>query len=291
MKKINGLLVIVVIMVAAFIIGCDKTKEYTTIVPPKQAHFLYNSIGTYYIKDDPNSVFKLPIGLTKASSTPTVVNVTVTSNTGAALGTQYTLPATSVTIPAGKVVDSLSIKGLFAGYNSATTRVDTLLITIQSGDYPQSDVNYTYKLVLRKYCDVIESQLTGNYTSTKDYYNVTTVSGGSYTTSISNWVGTSATTATVIIKNLGATSDVGFGPFLPTDAAATGLTATLNWTNPANFTVTIPSQNYVSSLYTYGASTISGSGTFSSCDQSFNIGYVVRVSVGSFSGQSSILKR
>lgn len=290
MKKITGLLGLVACATVA-LTGCDKTKEYDVIVPPSQATFLYKSIGTYYIKNAPTSTYKIPIGLTKASSTPTVVNVTVTSNTGAQLGTQYTLPSLSVTIPAGKVVDTLVVNGIFSGYNTPTPRVDTLKFAIQSGDYPKSDYNDTFKLVLRKYCDVLESELVGDYNSTRDYYNVTTASASTYNATISNWTSTGATTATVLIKNLGATADVGFGPFLPTDGAATGLTAVLDWTNPANFTITVASQPYVASLYTYGASTISGSGTFSSCDQTFSINYVVRVSAGSFSGQSSILKR
>lgn len=288
MKQIKSLAALSGIAFVLLLTSCDKTKEYDVIVPPVQAHFLNTTVATYYVTNDPNSVFKIPVGLTKASSKPTVVTVTMTSPTNAVSGTQYTLPTTTVTIPAGKVVDSLTVKGIFSGY--ATGRVDTLTFTIQSGDAPASDYNKVYKLILRKYCAVVSTDLVGNYTASRDYYQVTQASGASYTAAISNWTSTGATTATVLIKNLGATLDIGFGPFQPTDAAATGLTAMLDWTNPANFTVTLASQPYVASLYTYGASTISGSGTFSSCDRTFNINYVVRVSVGTFSGQSSILK-
>lgn len=289
MKKIKGIFAIAFAATALFITGCDKTKEYDLIVPPTQAHFLNATAGTYYISNDPNSTFKIPVGITKASDKPTVINISVTSPTSAVVGTQYTLPATSVTIPAGKVVDSLAIKGIFAGY--ASGRIDTLVLTIQAGDAPASDYNKVYRLVMRKYCAVLSADLSGNFTTTRDYYNVTQVSAATYTANVSNWTATSATTATVLIKNLGATSDVGFGPFLPTDAASTGLTATIDWTNPANFTVTLASQPYVASLFTYGASTISGSGSFSSCDQTFSLNYVVRVSAGTFNGQSTILRR
>jgi len=289
MKKIKGIITIAVAATTLLMAGCDKTQEYDVIVPPVQAHFLNKTVGTYYVSNDPNSVFKIPVGITKASSKPTVINITMTSPTNAVSGTQYTLPTTTVTIPAGKVVDSLAVKGIFSGY--ATGRIDTLTFTIQSGDVPASDYNKVYKLVLRKYCAVVSNDLIGNYTTSRDYYNVTQASAATYTTSISNWTSTGATSATVTIKNLGATLDIGFGPFLPTDGAAIGLLATLDWSNPANFTISIASQPYVSSLYTYGASTVSGSGTFSSCDQTFNIGYVVRVSAGNFTGQSSILRR
>ena len=289
MKSFSRIFLLSLITASLMFAGCDKTKVYDTTLPPDQAHFLNTTIATYFVSNDPNSVFKIPVGITTVSSKPTVINITVTSPTNAVAGTQYTLPTTTVTIPAGKAVDSLSVKGIFSGY--ASGRIDTLVFTIQSGDVQASDYNKVYKLVLRKYCAVVSTDLVGNYTTTRDYYNVTQASAATYTTSISNWTSTGATTATVLIKNLGATTDVGFGPFLPTDGAATGIIATLNWTNPANFTITIASQPYVASLYTYGASTISGSGTFSSCDQTFNIGYVVRVSAGTFSGQSSILRR
>ncbi|MDB5210911.1 MAG: hypothetical protein JWQ30_1738 [Sediminibacterium sp.] len=289
MKKYNFKSALSLLLLSVVLTNCNKLDPYPTIVPPTQANFTNATGGTYYVKNDPNSTFKIPVGITSVSSASRNVTIGVTTSTGAAAGTQYTLPSTTVTIPAGKVVDSLSVKGLFGGYSG--TRVDTLTFSITGGDVPVSDYNSTYKLVLRRYCDVISTSLSGNYANSRDY-DLTiagTPSATKYTATITNWTDLTATTASIKIQNLGNTPDIGFAPFAATDAAKTGLTATVDWTNPANFTVTIPSQPYVNSLYTYGASTISGTGTFSSCDQTFTLTYVVRVSVGSFTAVTTTL--
>ncbi|SJZ80963.1 hypothetical protein [Sediminibacterium ginsengisoli] len=289
MKLRNLYVPVTVLAIAGVMASCDKNKAYPIITPPTEASFLTATSGTYYVKNDPNSVFKIPVGTTTLSSSARNVTVSVTSPTGATAGTQYTLPSTTVSIPGGKVVDSLAVKGIFSGFPG--TRVDTLTFNITGGDVPASSYNKQYKLVMRRYCDVISTDLTGNYANSRDYDRALTgtASASKYTASISNWTSTGPTSATVLIKNLAVTGDIGFGPFAPTDPAATGLTATLDWSNPANFTVTIPTQNYVASLYTYGQSTISGSGTFSSCDQTFTITTTVRVAAGSFTAVVSTL--
>lgn len=291
MKNKKNILLASILLVSSIFIGCNKNNLYDTTIPTEQSSFLTATGGTYYVKNDPNSVFKIPVGGTTISAISRNVTISVVSPTGAVSGTQYTLPSTTVTIPAGNAVDSLSVKGIFAGFPGA--RIDTLLFTIAGGDLKPSDYNPTYKLVMRKYCDVVSTNLVGNYANTRDYDKTTAgaASAAKYNAAISNWTATSATTATVLIKNLCGTADIGFLPFAASDPATTGLTAVLDWTNPANFTVTIASQPYVSSLYTYGASTISGTGTFSSCDQTFTITTTVRVAAGAFTAVASTLIR
>lgn len=290
--KINKNKLMVGVMALATILGgCDKTKEYDLITPPVQSSFINTTTATYYIKNDPTSIYKIPVGITTLSSMATNVNVTASSSTGAVSGTQYTLPSTTITIPAGKAMDSLSVKGLFAGYPGA--RKDTLTFKITGGDVPATAYNNTFNLIMQKYCDVVSTDLLGNYTKSRDYDKTLagTPSALSYTASISSWTVLSATTATVLIKNLCGTTDIGLLPFAASDPAATGILATLNWTSPSNFTVTIASQPYVASLYSYGASTISGTGSFSSCDQTFTIITTVRVSAGAFNPIASVLLR
>jgi hypothetical protein len=297
-KKIYLLLVLITV-------GFACTKKDNTITTTALAEFAYDgsgiiptpaagapAIGSYFIANDPNSVYKIPIGITTVSNVDRTINYTVTSSTGAAAGVQYTIASNSIVIPAGKVVDSIAVKGIFAGY--PTGRKDTLTFTITGGDVPVFSGFAVFKLVMQKYCPVVSTDLLGNYTNTRDYDKTTSgsASAAKYTASIANWTPLTATTASVLIKNLGSTSDIGFGPFASTEPAVTGLTATLNWSDPANFTVTLPSQAYVNTdLYGYGKATISGSGTFSSCDQTFVITYVVKVSVGSFTAVATKLLR
>lgn len=292
----NKIFYIAFVVAMLAINGCVKDNTITTPSLAKFAPLVTSTsyvgtsfMGSYFIKNDPNSVFKIPIGITTASPVDRNITYTVTSPTGAVSGQQYNLSsATSITIPAGKVVDSIAVKGLFAGY--AVARKDSLIFTITGGDVNPFPTYNVYKLTMQKYCDVISTNLTGSYSNTKDYY-AGSASASSYAVTVANWASTGATTATVLLQNFGATTDVGFGPFKATDPATTGITATLDWTDPANFKITIPSQAYVASLYSYGASTISGSGTFSACDQTFTISYTVKVAAGSFTGTSTIMKR
>jgi len=268
--------------------SCKKTN--TTIVPTYTAVELSNAsgVGSYFLRPT-NAPFLVPVGITTASSSDQVINFSVTSKT-AVVGVQYTAPPTSVTIKAGKYTDTLRIAGIFTGY--PTGRKDTMTVTMQSS-FPAVNNVTVYQFVTQAYCDVVAANLTGNYTTTVDYYPAvgSGASASKYTASISNWVATSSTTATVTLQNVGKSPDTGFGPFQASDPAATGITATINWSNPSSFTITIASQPYMASLYTYGAATISGSGTWSSCDQKWTLGYSVKVGAGTFTSQWTVLTR
>lgn len=254
--------------IAVVFSGCDKTKEYDLITPPSQGNFVNQTIATYYVTNSTADVYKIPVGVTTVSDKARTINFSLSTSTGATAGTQYSLVNSSVTVPAGKAIDSIRVHGIFAGYT--TTRVDTLTFTITGGDVAPSDYNRTFKLVVRQACPVVASDLSGAFAHSTDFYNGAASAQPNYTATISAFTSTSATTATINIKNLGATSDNGWGPFAATDAViATGLTATLDWTNPANQTVVIPLQNYFGT--TASQSTIVASGTFSSCDNTYTI--------------------
>jgi len=263
------------VVLVLLIIACKKNTVIITN-PPLQSSFAGNPGGAYYIKNDPNSIFKIPVGLTTISDKDTKITVAVSSPTGATAGTQYSLPSNTVTIPAGKVEDSISIKGLFSGYPGS--RRDTLNFTISGGDVPATIYNGSYSLVLQKYCDVLLAAFSGSYTQCADIQGA---SYGPYSTNIVSATSTGSTSATLVIKNLAAGA---FGPFGATDSSFTrGITVNIDWSNPAKFTTTIPSQP----LYkdpTYGNATIKGvgTGTFSSCDNTFTFSYAVTVAAGSF---------
>src|SRR6185503_7235414 len=109
---------------------------------------------------------------------------------------QYNLGATSIVIPAGTAQDSISLKGIFDGY--AAGRVDTLIFTITGGDVSTFKGYTTYKVVMRQYCNVVLSDLEGDYNAidngTYGPYGVSIVPGSS--------TYTSATTGTFQLENL-----------------------------------------------------------------------------------------
>jgi len=289
MKKIISIALIAALFVCVY--SCKKNNvsvDKDPLQAPENAEFLFKPlVQSYYIKSN-NQAFAIPVGITNVSSTDRTINFTYSTNTGAVSGTQYTAPA-SLTIKAGTALDSLRISGIFAGYSGS--RKDTLKIKISGGVTPFTGKD-SIKLFMTQYCDVIGANIIGDYTKSTDLYNGNASSKPNYTANISNFTLTSATTATIVIKNLGATSDNGWGPFGPTDPSVNpGLTATLDWTSPANFKVAIPLQNYFNDGS--GMSTIVATvGTFSSCDQTFSITCQVKYAGnGSTYTHTSIFKR
>ncbi len=291
----NKLLVIIACLVATIvtIVACDKNKAI--LKPPAYSEFATPLVSNnlYFVKNDPNSQIKIPIGITNVSNVDRKI-VIKDSSYAAVAGTQYTVAPTTITIPAGKASDSIVLKGIYAGYPIG--RIDTIFLKITGGDVPANAYNTTYSVIMQRYCEVVAADLIGNYAHTNDGSSPQ----GPYTASISDWDSTGPTSATIKIHDLGATADVGYGDldpsgnsagFLPTNPAHLGLTAMLNWHNPANFTVTIPSQTYVLNSYGHGPSTISGSGTFSSCKQTFTIKYTVTDASGTYAAITTVLRK
>lgn len=238
----------IVFLMVVGLTACKRDLEFNT---PSFSEFVVSSkTATYYIANTSNSVYKIPVGITKAADKDRTLQISYSSPTGATAGTQYDAPA-SIVIPAGKVVDTLLVKGIFAGYNSS--RVDTLKITISGGDVPSNSLYNEFNLVLRKYCDVNLDNLAGDYTGTIDNGNY-----GPYTVNVT--AGTA--TGTKGFVNIANIWDPG---------VATSTKVNLDWTNPASFTATIPDQVYYGPADLWIVGTTAGS--FSSCDQTFTLKY------------------
>ena len=267
-SKIIGYLLLSSLAATSFN-SCTKnnlTVDVSPVVAPDAVAFIPTTAVnrvSYYVKST-NDPFMIPVGITNVSSVDRTFNLTYTSNKAAA-GTQYNAPAT-VTIKAGAAVDSILFKGLFSGY--PTGRKDT--VKVKFSGVNTVNLKDSFELIMQGYCDVIATNLTGNYASSTDTYGGSASGKPNYVANISSWTPLSATSSTIIIKNMGATPDNGWGPFSPTDGSLNpGILATLDWSNPANFSVTIAKQNYFNDGS--GNSTITATGSFSSCDNTFTI--------------------
>lgn len=262
MKKI--MIYLLAVGSIAGLASCKKNNFAVDTDPLKPLYAKFNisdSNGTYYIKST-NIPYKIPVGFTSVSDKDRTVNVSITTSTGAAVGVQYNAP-TTFTMPAGKVVDTLLINGLFSGYPTSS-RIDKLRIVLTDGDVPVAAYNKVVSLTMRKYCDVTLANLAGDYTRT--YENGTY---GPYTSTISNLVSTGATTATATLSNI----------------YDSGISATigLDWTNPADFKVTMAGQNtgFTSGgLPLFVRANTTGTKTFSSCDNTFTIALQLYTSSG-----------
>lgn len=239
-------------------VACKKNNlwvDQDSMAPPEAGQFLRSALSAdFYIENNAagGSTFKLPVGITTVSSVDRTVSLTYTSRT-AVQGTHYKGP-TTLTIPAGKVIDTLSFQGLFAAY--PTGRKDTVIVRISSdgGGIKKAGFNDTFRIIMQKYCTVSLPALGGAYTKTFEG------TYGPYTSNVLNLTSTGATTATAVIDNIydsGIEANVVF-----------------NWTNPAAFTVTIPDQ---STGFTSGGNDLRIRGTvgqtsgFSSCDNTITL--------------------
>lgn len=257
------------VLLVAF--GCKKEK---TTVPPTFAHFEFMASGDYYVTQNPNTSFKIPIGLTSASDVPRTVQVTITSPSGAAEGAQYTVSTKSITIPAGKVEDSIIVKGNYNGF--AGGRLDTLVFKITGGDISPVETSKEYTLYMQQYCEVDLGMFSGIYIA-QDYYDGEP-DGGPYSVRLTPGSTTGATSGNFSIEGLWGTPTL--------------LNINLNWADPAAFTTEIPVQAFFVHP-TYGQSTIrpNGKGTFSSCNNTLRIDYEVTVAAGSFGQYYTTLRK
>ena len=249
---------IITLAVVGGFTACQKNNLAvdTDLVPASAAKFNTAVLqSTYYVRAS-GVPFSLPVGVTTVSDKDRTINLSYASNTGAAAGVQYNAPAT-ITIPAGKAVDTLRVTGIFAGYPLAS-RVDTLRVTVGGGDVPKNDYNNTYTIIMRKLCDVNLTTLSGSYTKTREYNNTGGLAYGPYTTQVLGLTSTGASSATGRIRNV-------------YDWDWADLTVNLDWTNPLAPTATIPLQRtYGSDAYSV-RSTPGRPNTFSACDNTITI--------------------
>lgn len=272
------------ILIVSIVVGCKKNNlvvDKDPIIPPAVAKFLTTAAQRFDVTST-NTSLKIPVSVTDVTTADRTVSITVTSASGAQAGTHYTIP-NSVTIPAGKTIDSLPVSAIYNAYQ--TGRRDTLTITIIDGDVKAAAYNNKYTLYLYGPCyegNVTLSNFLGDFDNTIEKFG-TGNPYGPYTTTVSAVNPTSATTGTVSIENIW---DTGWGP----------ITFELNWTDPANRTLTVvPQSSGIGDAGDLGAAyagmevqvrPFAGqTGTFSACDGTITIKMQLGVAgLGWFSG-------
>ena len=239
--------------------------KFNTILPADTATTLYVS--------ETQDAFKLPIGITNVSDKDRTIQISYSSNT-ATRGTHFTGP-TSITIPAGKAADTLTIQGLFAGYASApSTRVDTVRVTL-GGDVPTNAYKGTYTLYLRKYCNVTINNFAGVYNNTREVLG--TSAYGPYRTTVTNITPVSATKAIISVSNI---YDTGWGP----------IEFELDWSNKAAHTTRVIAKSTgigdagdLSATYAGQQVAVRANnlvGTFNACDPMIRLNFQLGTSGG-----------
>lgn len=291
MNNISKVLLVTALLGGA--VACKKNNfvAETDLVPPSQSEILLakadvanSNTVTYFIRSTPGDELKIPLGTTTVSNSPRTIQFSYTSNT-AQNGVHYNAP-TSVTIPAGQVLDTLRIKGVYAAYSG--TRVDTLVVKISGGDIPRNQSRDSVRVILRKYCDVVLADLMGAYPNTRELWG--TSAYGPYLTTVSAATPLTATTARITVENI---YDYGWGP----------INFILDWADPKNFKATVVEQSSgiadagtLSAAYAgqqVAVRPMAGQqGTFNMCDQQLNLSMQLGVAgVGWFGNHYTVTMR
>jgi hypothetical protein len=220
MKKQNAVFLLAVVFSALIVAGLGACKKVETVIPPVKSVFLTPTASGTFSVLFPGAVYKIPLGITAVSNEDRTINVSVATTTGAVAGTHYSLSSSSIVIPAGEVVDTLVVTGVYNQYLSG--RTDILVFTMSGVESAAS--NSTFTLTIKGPCfegNVVANDMLGNYPNTTETGFGTYV----YATSVSEVVPLTATTARIKVTNV---FDSGWDP----------LEFILNWTDPANRTVT-----------------------------------------------------
>ena len=263
-----------IIALAGLLFSAAACKKEKTTVPPTFVHFDFISSGDYYITQDGKSVFKIPVGLTAATDADRTIQFTISSPSGAVEGQQYTLARKSITIPAGKVADSLLVKGLYSGY--PVGRVDTLIFKITGGDVSPIATSNEFVVYLQRYCDVDLANFSGQYTE-QDFRDGAP-DGSPYPVDLTPGTSTGPSAGTLTMDGL-------FGIPVP-------FIINIDWKDPSNFTTEVPTQPWFVHA-TYGQTTLrpNNKGSFSSFKNSFRIDYELTLAAGSFGKYSTVFTK
>lgn len=276
LRKIFGSALVVA--TAMTFVGCDKSKEYETVIPQELVHFIGSKTQNVLVDVDPAPVYNLLVGTTTVSSAERTITYKVTSPSAVA-GTDYSIGTGSstgtLTIPAGETRATIAVQPNAASYGLDDR--DTLYFTLEEPSVPSARFQDTVILILRgpssSSCDESNpaniSALNGDYDNTNEYNNGS-FSWGPYTTTISAAQITGPTTATVAIANI---FDTGWGDIV----------FTLDWSDPANLTAlpvagVVPNSDAGDLNSTYAGTPVivrphsnGDVGTYSYCSETFDL--------------------
>jgi hypothetical protein len=203
----------------------------------------------------PGSTYYVPVSFVEVADRPRTIKFIYSSNQ-AIRNLNYASPD-SIVIPAGKLMDSIPFRGSYDSYTA--DRKDTVQIKIAGG------LGVTFKdsvrLILQKYCDVVLSQLSGEFPNTREFRSNGSIAYGPYATYVDNLVSTGISSAEGFFVNL-------------YDEGWNDIKFTMDWSDPANFKITVPRQptgKTGANDVQFVRSAASGVNTFSSCSNTFTI--------------------
>ena len=155
MKKI-----IYSLLAIALVFSCQDQDDHGVTVNDYNGlenvtYFTSGTSATYFVSPGSGN-FNITIGSTGVTSVDRTYEIVVDASSTAVSGVEYSLPSTSVTIPAGSYFGDLSVQGIPDG---ATEAGSTLVLSLSGGDSMESS---SFTLSIVKSCP-LEADFTGSY--------------------------------------------------------------------------------------------------------------------------------
>lgn len=151
MKKIFNL-TLTLFLASIALVSCNK--ESLLYDGPSLGHFLKSS--DVFFVDVEDSTYTLQVGLTKAFDKDITLHLTVDEASTAIEGEQYSISSHDIVIPAGSVIGSTELVGLFSGI---TEPVNLKLKITEAGDV--ANFATELDLTIRQFCPLVRDNFVG----------------------------------------------------------------------------------------------------------------------------------
>jgi len=250
MRKILSSLALLSLLITASCVKDSKIYD-----GPAIKHFPEDA-GTYFVEENSQEVFVVPVGLTATSGSDVSIEIVTGEGTDAEEGTHFDFVVKSPTVKAGEVLTNVQLTGNYGNLTDPTTLV--LKIDQEGG------IRNEFSLTIQKFCPFMQSDFVGTAVYTDMWWN-----GGAVP------VSSAAGTAENEIVVTGMYDD-------PT-------VIVLDYSDKANFTAGFQKMDTGWIHPTYGMVRAEGSGTFSACDRTIVLGIEYTVDAGSFGTQPATI--
>lgn len=256
----------ILLLLAFFAVGSfTSCEEEAPLVynGPSEVHFP-SAAATYFVNQENDGGFKIPIGVTAASNESRTFNVALVVEEESAVpyaedGTHYTLESTTVTIPANEVTGYITVNGNFE--NLADPRK---LSFVLSEGQKNAGFRQSYELVMRQFCPYVQSDFVGEFRLTSALFgewDVEMVAGEN--------------PDEVIVKDM---YEEGYDVIIKLDDS-----------NQSNFVATVAEQGlYTHSIYGEVSGVTEAAGKFSACETTIDVRLFRCVSIGCFGARDEV---
>ncbi|MBS2100376.1 DUF4843 domain-containing protein [Carboxylicivirga linearis] len=156
MKKIN---VILVLTLAVLGLSCQQ-NEIEQYNGPSQIHFLEQS-GSMIVNES-NPLYTIEVGVSKAVDTDRTFEVVIDSEKSTAEeGVNFVVVNNQLVIPAGEVLGSIDVQGVYEGSEPNGVKLVLQLYSANSNEL--AGYNNSFELNLFKFCDFDRDAFIGTY--------------------------------------------------------------------------------------------------------------------------------